>query len=635
MKTTTEEGFKDFVNEPTEQECEEGRKWALEYMSPKPDITDKIPIWLADEKIGYFPDDFQDGIRKESMEESVMLAGLKYAEDLVKETIRTAKLRQVKAWEKWVDAFRLRFEKRDENSDDGSPQWDNPKHLFIPGTYAVDYNATAQKLFGTLSKSEKFFVRGRKMVVVNDEGVLDIVDDNSLRSIPSDLFDKILAVNTQKNELTDATELVTKKANLSRDLCAALLKNEWLSLLPRIGTISLCPVVYEEAAGKPAIHRKGYLDHAGGIYITGGASIKPMSLKDATKIITGVLRDFRFTTEPDKTRAIAMMITPTLVQGGFIKDRIVGDFAESDHSQSGKGYRHDLIVAIYNDVAFLVTQRNGGTGSFDEFFGDALLKGRTFIRIDNLRDKLDSPSLESYFTAPFGSEFLARGFGKSGYVQAGRNMLQLSSNGLKGTRDISNRACIVRIRKQPGGYPFTKFPEGDMLDHIRANQGKFLGAVHAVVEEWIRKGKPKTTEGRHDFREWAQILDWIMSNIFGRKDMLDGHRAIQNRVSTPIIGVLRELAIEADRVGKLGEGMSATELIRFAEDCNVDILLGARGLDIDTRARSLGGQLAAAYKDAGGDILEIDEFKCVRITTRERVASGNYRDAKFYRFDRL
>jgi hypothetical protein len=56
-----------------------------------------------------------------------------------------------------------------------------------------------------------------------------------------------------------------------------------------------------------------------------------------------------------------------------------------------------------------------------------------------------------------------------------------------------------------------------------------------------------------------------MTNIFGRSGMMEGHRSIQNRVSTPILGAMREMAFAARKAEKLDEGMSATELIEFAE----------------------------------------------------------------------
>ena len=122
------------------------------------------------------------------------------------------------------------------------------------------------------------------------------------------------------------------------------------------------------------------------------------------------------------------------------------------------------------------------------------------------------------------------------------------------------------------------------MDHVRANQSRFLGAVHTVVSEWIKQGKPRTSETRHDFRKWAAILDWIMTKIFNRPGMLDGHRELQNRVSTPIAGILREMAIEANKAGRLNQEMGASEIIAFAAEVGIDIP-GLKGQNEDRRAQ--------------------------------------------------
>ena len=624
--------------ELTETECLEE---AYRLIQPKADFMGRLPVSLCGEDIGYWPKDIQKAVQDGRLDADMVKTITEHTRGLIEKAVDRVKPKQEKAWKKWRDKFisLLKGQFKADDKDESLPEWENPSHLHISGSHAVNYSDTAQKLFNRLAKEHRFFVRGKDMVIVSKTGELEVISDNALRSIPDEFFEKVLCVNTRKG-LGGSIDLATKKSNLSRDLCAALLASEWLTLLPEIHTISACPVVYESSEGQPAIHRNGYLDHANGIFVAGGAS-EEISLTEAVGIIESVLDDFLFPTPADRARAIAMILTPALVQGGFIADYIPGDFAEANDSQAGKGYRHNLIVAIYNDSAALVTQRFGGTGSLDEFFGNALLSGRTFIRLDNLRGKLDSPSIESFFTTPYGSDFLARGFRQAGQVRAGRNILPVSSNGLEGTRDISNRMCVVRIRKQPADYVFKTFPEGDRLEHIKANQGRFLGAVHSVIAEWIRQGKPRSTEHRHDFRKWAQILDWILTNLFKRPGMLDGHREIQTRVSTPLVAALRELAIVLDRASRLGEDLVASELVDIAEEHNVT-LPDCRFKDHGQQAQQLGRKFGALFRESGKSLSEgadsiiIEEYELVRMIEQIKRDDGKgIHDQKTYRFRKV
>ena len=92
-----------------------------------------------------------------------------------------------------------------------------------------------------------------------------------------------------------------------------------------------------------------------------------------------------------------------------------------------------------------------------------------------------------------------------------------------------------------------------------------------MIAEWIRRGKPLSTENRHDFRKWAQIVDWILANIFNHRGMFDGHREIQSRVSTPLVGALREVAIALDRANRLGESMIAYGILDIAEEMDITL----------------------------------------------------------------
>jgi hypothetical protein len=51
------------------------------------------------------------------------------------------------------------------------------------------------------------------------------------------------------------------------------------------------------------------------------------------------------------------------------------------------------------------------------------------------------------------------------------------------------------------------------IRRVEDKQATYLGAVHTVAGEWILRGKPRTNETRHDFREVVQSVDWIVQNI--------------------------------------------------------------------------------------------------------------------------
>ena len=200
----------------------------------------------------------------------------------------------------------------------------------------------------------------------------------------------------------------------------------------------------------------------------------------------------------------------------------------------------------------------------------ALLSGRPFVMLDNWRGKFESSHLEAILTAP-GSVSVRVPFKAGVPVDPEWFIVGMTSNGVETTRDLANRSSIVRIRKQPPGFQFRRFPEGDLYDHVRANQPYYLGCVFSVILEWIQAGKPRTEETRHAARPWCQILDWIVQNIFGEAPLMDGHEGAQTRVANPALTFARNIALAASQRGQLGIPVTASNLYDLALECDLGV----------------------------------------------------------------
>ena len=116
-------------------------------------------------------------------------------------------------------------------------------------------------------------------------------------------------------------------------------------------------------------------------------------------------------------------------------------------------------------------------------------------------------------------------------------------------------------------------------------------------------------ESRHDFREWAQVVDWIVQNIFHAAPLLDGHEDARQRVSDPRRNWLRALCIamrDADRAGEF----YASQIAEFALENEIPPLGVRPDADEMTAARKIGSAMAAIFRDANE--VEIDGFRIHR-----------------------
>jgi hypothetical protein len=189
-------------------------------------------------------------------------------------------------------------------------------------------------------------------------------------------------------------------------------------------------------------------------------------------------------------------------------------------------------------------------------------------------------------------------YSRSVQVKTDRVCWMLSSNKAETTPDLANRSIITRVRKQPSDHSYKTFDEGDLLQHVRARSDYYLSCVLSVLREWHSKGKPRSSDTRHDFREWCQTLDWIVQNIFKCSPLLDGHRGEQRRISNPALNWLREVAIRTEKDARLEEGLKPAEIAEICEAHGVDIPHCGGSSDDKQRSLATGKILKRLFSDS-------------------------------------
>jgi hypothetical protein len=455
----------------------------------------------------------------------------------------------------------------------------------------------AGREFGKLfAATKQFYMRGGAVVYIqgDKQGQLELAE----------LKPKRLASDFESVALL---ERIDSKGNAVPDTCNAptaelIFESEaFREQLPTIQMVSQCPVLIERDG--QLVEVSGF-DAESGIYAE-GSGVEKVELAAAVELLNDMLSEFHFTTVNDRSRALAALITPALVMGGLLPGRAAMDLAEANESQSGKGFRLKLTAAIYNDAVTAIAQPNGkkGVGTIEEAFDSALIKGRNFISLDNVKGRIDSPKLESCLTEDV---YYARGsYTKNVEIDPRRTYVMMTSNGADLTKDLANRCSAVKITKREG-YEYRTWKIGDndsanILAKVRAEQPRYLGAVFAVIREWHAQGKQRTKELRHDFKDWVQCLDWIVQNIFGAKPMMDGHTETQERMTNPVLNWLRELLMILERQGVCGEWVRCFDILRQIEDEDIEIPGLRQGGDIERDQTQILQQMGKRLKKCFGD----------------------------------
>lgn len=517
---------------------------------------------------------------------------------------------QMADMEKWAE----------KNEADGLP-------VIVLPSGGVTISECAEKLFGLIAPTKRLFMRGGVVVslIRRDDGLmaLEILRPAAARSF----FEKYGQLFAWRAGAEG--EPVLKPVTCPQDMADALMQSEEAHrLLFRVEGLMNCPIL-REVGGELSVAGRGY-DETTRILVTGGKTPPTVEIEKAVAALLALFDDFDFQSKGDKARAMASLLSPALKAGGFLKKRVPADVAEADQSQSGKTYRQKIIAALYNERVSLVTNREGGVGSIDESLSQALVAGRPFIQFDNFRGRFESQHLEAFMTAE--GSFPCRVPHRGEVTVPPENyFVFLTSNGVDTTRDFANRSNIIRIRKQKAGFEFTKFQEGDLMDRVRQWQAYYLGCVFAVIREWSAKGRLRTNETRHDFREWVQVLDWIVQNVLCLGPVMDGHQQAQERVSNPALVWLRSVALAVDQTGDLNTELTATEIFNLCDSNGITIPGLREGGDEDKAKKVIGSIMAKLFRDT--DSLDVDGYQVVRAeryVVRENGNEGGGYKSKTY-----
>ncbi len=435
--------------------------------------------------------------------------------------------------------------------------------VFLPGGETTILSV-GDRLGRLLAETGRFFSRGGATVALDrDHSGLPVLAPLQPATLAS-AFERVAQLMCYAKQ--DGEYVPVKTICSEREAKLIQAASSFQSALPPIRLLSRCPVLVDRDRALVQIRQ---YDRESGILAFGDRA-PDVPLEDAVARLREMLADFHFAMPSDHARALAAVITPALVFGGLLGGRAPVDLGEADQSQSGKGYRNKITAAVYRHTVKTVTQKKGGVGSLEESFATALIQGFNFVSLDNVRSALDSPAIESFLTE---DSFLARVPHLAAVeVDPRRVIVQLTSNRASVTPDLANRSSCVRILKRAAGYRFRDYPEGDILDHVRANQSLYLGAVFAVVRAWHAAGKPRSRETRHDFRPWAQTLDWIVQHLLRAGPLLDDHRETQLRIATPVLNWLRDVALAVRNQEQLERWLRTHDLVEIiSESSGVEI----------------------------------------------------------------
>jgi hypothetical protein len=276
--------------------------------------------------------------------------------------------------------------------------------------------------------------------------------------------------------------------------------------------------------------------------LAGGGKMVLPPPEEAVLRLCDLLRDYDWASPGDLGRAMAFLLTPALVQGGFLgAGRAPLFFVEKNAANAGGSLLIRLLCRIYGLTPHPLTQIDDPK-RLAEDVSSRLLAGDGICYVDNARGKglQKLPWFESLLTEP---TFACRIPYKQGLADVSRRVFAISTNGALLSDDLTTRTVKVSINKRPDGYAWHDWPEGGIEEHVTDQRDRYLSAAYALVDEWARAGRPR---GRQltGFRylQWERACAWLLERHFAGLSLLDAeHKESQKRLADPDHDLLRNL----------------------------------------------------------------------------------------------
>jgi hypothetical protein len=489
--------------------------------------------------------------------------------------------------------------------------------LYLPVDGLTLINESAEGFYTEFAASGNFFLRDGALVKARksqEKGV-------TLSLITYDQFPSQMEyVGTVMKKYRDKKGNIQETpVNCTATEAKALLNclDEALAYSLPLRLLAASPVIIERG-GKPVILQQGYHSDEGGIYVVNDLEVPILTVVEAKEVLLDLFADYVWVSPSDLSRAMAQVLSPALKLGNLLGDvDFPVDVGLADQSQGGKTHRMRFTALTYGEIAYVLTKmEERGVGSTSEMIGTALIAGKLFILIDNVRGGFSSELLESVLRGT-GSVTVRIPHRAPIEVLTRRSCWQITSNTASFTKDLANRSIVTNHRKpamlQPGESRKSKAGWGDEVYlHIQKHQALYLGAVHAIIREYIVRGKPRTKENRHNFTVWVQSLDYIVQEILGLPPLMNNHETSHAALSDPNHAWLRQVVlILVEKSSKLPCVVRPNDMGDLSEEHNITVprlQLRSNGDDaINARNQHIGRILKQLFKEQ--DTIQVESYR--------------------------
>jgi len=240
--------------------------------------------------------------------------------------------------------------------------------------------------------------------------------------------------------------------------------------------------------------------------------IERMPVADALALLRELYFEFCFRTAQDITHAIAALITP-FCRGLFGRwtARTPTWFHGANRARAGKDCEANLASILYEGRTNEDAPLTADVAETRKKITSALIAGRRRIHFANCKGHINNSAFESIGTAEVWTD---RVLGGNTTISLPNEMeISLSANtGLTYTPDLDARCRPIMLFYSEEDPNARTFQRPDLHGWLRANRGRVLSAIAALVDHWDMQGRPSGPSPFTSYPLWAKVVGGIMTS---------------------------------------------------------------------------------------------------------------------------
>lgn len=366
----------------------------------------------------------------------------------------------------------------------------------------------ASDLGRALSETELFSRSDLPVVVDHLNSNLKLLSPDSFRT-----WAELYTVCYNIEQPKEGPPFRERKTMSATDANAVLAAQQFLKRLRQIRKLNQITLPVQRESGLIELLPVGY-DAESMTYTFGSVGPdfpRPMSRQQARTVVDELFGEFCFPPDGGRSLAISVAAAMTLFAYGIMPKGALAPcfFALANAEGAGKTQlMKTIIIPVFG--RFVTGVKPSNEEEMRKMLLASVMEGSPALVLDNVKEHVDSGSLEAFLTTDMWSD---RILGSSKKFNGEKHIVVFATgNACSVSPDMSRRSLFIQLFMRQERAEERRFRTSLDATYLLARRNDILSALMAMVRDWDMSGRPVGTAPYSSFPEWRRTIAAIVEH---------------------------------------------------------------------------------------------------------------------------